>query len=97
MNINAENERMEIVNSKGESLFRLGPEATGDPGNFKATGVATVLKTLDIEGCNWSEANASGAFDTDCGHTFLLDDGTPAENKMAFCCYCGGKLIASAA
>jgi len=26
---------------------------------------------------------------TECGHFFSLDEGTPTNNRMAFCCYCG--------
>ena len=50
---------------------------------------------VDIEQlsvCHWAEDEDSGAYDTECGHTFALNDGTPAENEMAFCCYCGSQL-----
>jgi hypothetical protein len=37
----------------------------------------------------WSE---EGAWATSCGNLFVLNDGTPKENGMNYCCYCGKKL-----
>jgi len=31
-------------------------------------------------------------WDTSCHHRFTLNDGTPSENRMKFCCYCGKPL-----
>lgn len=31
-------------------------------------------------------------YDTSCGQAFVFIDGSPEENKMQFCCYCGKKL-----
>jgi len=31
-------------------------------------------------------------WDTGCGNTFHLEDGTPGSNGMRFCCFCGGRL-----
>lgn len=45
--------------------------------------------------CHWhldGDADSSEAWDTECGDRFILNEGTPADNKMAYCCYCGGKL-----
>jgi hypothetical protein len=41
--------------------------------------------------CRWTE-NADGVWVTDCGHMFELTDGTPSDNKLVFCAYCGRKL-----
>lgn len=41
--------------------------------------------------CRWTEAD-EGYFDTDCGHAFVLNTGTPPENHMRFCAYCGRAL-----
>lgn len=30
---------------------------------------------------------------TECGKTFLITEGTPDNNDMKYCCYCGKKLI----
>jgi hypothetical protein len=40
--------------------------------------------------CTWTEED--GCWNTDCGHVFEVSKGTPAENEMKFCCFCG-KLI----
>lgn len=42
--------------------------------------------------CNW-EQNKDGFWETDCGEIFVINDGTPYDNKMIFCCYCGGVLL----
>lgn len=41
--------------------------------------------------CKWKEDN-DGCWWTDCGQGFVLADGTPKENDMKFCCYCGKPL-----
>ena len=38
--------------------------------------------------CLWN--NADGCWETTCGNAFEINDGTPAENNMTYCCYCGG-------
>lgn len=46
--------------------------------------------------CRWTE---DGDFDysegwgTECGNSFILAAGTPAENDMKYCCYCGRPLV----
>ena len=43
--------------------------------------------------CEWELFDIdTNAYDTQCGNAFLMSDGTPAENQMAFCCYCGLKI-----
>lgn len=41
--------------------------------------------------CIWAEDN-DGNWDTGCGNMFVLTEGTPFDNEMGFCCYCGHKL-----
>lgn len=45
--------------------------------------------------CKWRQASGEydGEWDTDCGHTFWICEGTPKENGMRVCTYCGKKLI----
>jgi hypothetical protein len=44
--------------------------------------------------CEWAqEDESSDAWDTGCGRTFLINDGTPPENGMCYCCFCGKTLI----
>lgn len=41
--------------------------------------------------CSWAEDEA-GVWDTACGERFNLEAGTPSDNGMRFCCYCGHAL-----
>ena len=43
--------------------------------------------------CQWRE-DFDGNYDTDCKQSFCMIDGTPEENGMRFCCYCGKPLTA---
>jgi hypothetical protein len=42
-------------------------------------------------GCEWIE-DEEGNWSTECRRLFCLNEGTPKENGMNFCCYCGGAL-----
>jgi hypothetical protein len=43
--------------------------------------------------CNWSqEDDESDCWVTSCGNAFSLNDGTPSENSIKHCCYCGRHL-----
>lgn len=42
--------------------------------------------------CVWTEEHDGEFWQTDCGHAFQLTDGTPADNQMQFCAYCGRTL-----
>ena len=43
------------------------------------------------EVCKWQEDD-SGTWESQCGNSFVINDGTPEENRMLFCCYCGGEI-----
>ena len=45
--------------------------------------------------CTWHQDgdSDSGVYATSCGHYFNLEDGTPEDNRMQWCCYCGKKLV----
>ena len=48
--------------------------------------------------CEWRQEDPFGGNDsciwqTDCGHEFVFDEGTPSENDAKFCLYCGKKLV----
>lgn len=45
-------------------------------------------------GCAWTQDNDEGSdtWATACGRLFCVTEGTPAENNMRFCCYCGEAL-----
>jgi hypothetical protein len=42
--------------------------------------------------CTWYSTVDDGDWSTDCGNYFVLDDGTPSDNKMKFCCFCGSPI-----
>ena len=44
-----------------------------------------------LKSCLWIEDN-DGNWDTSCGEYFTLNEGTPKENGMKYCCYCGKRL-----
>ena len=41
--------------------------------------------------CAWTDDD-EGIWHTACGNLHVINDGTPAENSMRYCCYCGGAL-----
>ena len=41
--------------------------------------------------CSWSE-DQDGDWNTVCDHLHSLNTGTPKQNHMQFCCYCGFPL-----
>lgn len=53
----------------------------------------TVVKGADITNtCGWYE-EYEGPWESTCGHAFIINEGTPAENGMKFCPFCGLPLI----
>lgn len=42
--------------------------------------------------CTW-QSDEDGNWHTECGEIFVIIDGTPTENKMRYCPYCGGGLM----
>ena len=45
-----------------------------------------------MEKCVWTE-DSDGTWNTDCGNSFILNEGKPDDNNMNFCLFCGGVLI----
>jgi len=41
--------------------------------------------------CVWTEDE--GYWVTSCGSEFVINEGTPKQNKMKYCCYCGGTIL----
>jgi hypothetical protein len=44
-----------------------------------------------MEECAWREDE--GYWETDCGNEFAVNEGTPEENRMKFCCFCGKHIV----
>ena len=42
--------------------------------------------------CTWSQ-NKNGVYETECGKKYEFVNDGPIENGIAFCCYCGKKLV----
>ena len=42
--------------------------------------------------CTWTQDDDSHLWMTACQGDFSLEEGTPSENQMRFCCYCGKPL-----
>lgn len=49
--------------------------------------------------CQWkmNDPYEGDFYGTSCGEAFTLIDGTPTENKMRFCPYCGRRIQERAA
>lgn len=47
--------------------------------------------STETQQCIWTY-DPDGYWQTSCGDQFCISDGTPAENKMRFCHYCGLRL-----
>ena len=56
---------------------------------------AALAQQDEPETCTWWQDgdSDSGTYSTSCGHYFSITDGTPEDNKMSHCCYCGKKLV----
>lgn len=66
-----------------------------------AEDLATIARTHHAEleeavsrkPCAWTEDAWDGSWDTACGNKHQFTDGSPSDNKHAFCPYCGRPLI----
>lgn len=45
----------------------------------------------DKKKCLWEE-DEDGCWETTCKHNFLVNDGTPSDNSMVYCCFCGNEI-----
>jgi hypothetical protein len=48
----------------------------------------TPLERAAAMNCTWRE-DSEGNWISQCSNAFIYHDGTPTENGMKFCCYCG--------
>lgn len=54
-------------------------------------GIAATLRSRPVGECAWT-FDPDGYWKTSCGDQFQISDGTPAENNMRFCHYCGLRI-----
>jgi hypothetical protein len=72
------------------ALFTICNECMDDSIKMKE-GIMTEAKE---EHCEWKQTDEweGTVWDSDCGESFYLEEGTPKDNGMNFCAYCGRKL-----
>ncbi len=53
--------------------------------------IVEFIRVIEMNTCTWSQDGdyESDTYATACGHYFIVTDGTPFDNKMKFCCFCG--------
>lgn len=66
--------------------------ATGEDHGAAAFAADEWEKRKKKKACEWRQDD-DGSWDTDCENKFCIEEGTPEENGMRFCCYCGKKLM----
>lgn len=69
-----------------------------EPLTTDSDGVAEVALDCGVKpaACIWeynSDKFGEDTWQTSCGNSFILLEGVPNDNKMKYCCYCGGSLI----
>jgi len=79
------------IKERAEQIFSRGDVAAPSA----PAQVVPFSPTLKSKHCEWYEVGEM--WETTCGHAFVLNYGTPSENEMRFCCYCGGELTAPVA
>lgn len=80
----------ELLERFANDVCAMCHEGVGDGGEAtKAAILAHAERT-----CEWGEEDDGlSEWETQCGNAFVLNDGSPKQNNMNFCPYCGGKLI----
>jgi hypothetical protein len=71
-----------------------GPSDDTTMASMDALRAALAQPAPEPETCTWHQDgdSDSGVYATSCGHYFNLEDGTPEDNEMSHCCYCGKRL-----
>jgi ribosomal protein L24E len=49
-------------------------------------------KPIEPASCRWTLEPESESWEAGCGGTFILNEGTPSQNNMSYCCFCGKPL-----
>ena len=83
-----------IVATNKSFQFWLVPESNLNKKTVTALRAALAQQD-ESETCTWHQDgdSDSGVYATSCRRYFNLEDGTPEDNKMQWCCYCGKKLV----
>jgi hypothetical protein len=83
-----------IVATNKSFQFWLVPESNLNKKTVTALRAALAQQD-ESETCTWHQDgdSDSGVYATSCRRYFNLEDGTPEDNKMQWCCYCGKRLV----
>jgi hypothetical protein len=76
--------------------FAYHGKAAGWPETITSLRAALAQQAPESETCcTWHQDgdSDSGVYATSCRRFFDLTDGTPEDNKMSWCCYCGKRLV----
>ena len=79
-----------------EALEQCGLDDTHRSYEFEHAARAALRAALaEPDTCTWWQDgdSDSGMYQTSCRRYFDLNDGTPEDNKMRWCCYCGKRLV----
>lgn len=82
--------------SSARGSVRLRNDAFPESAPHAAMPLIPALQSQDRKDtfCVWhNDPETDNSWDTSCRQLFELYDGTPTENGMKFCCYCGGSLV----
>lgn len=50
------------------------------------------MNTREAQGCEWSEDETYGSFETSCGIVWEFSEGLIGENGIKYCPFCGKKI-----
>jgi hypothetical protein len=73
-----------------ECEYLIEPNTTNQPTTYP-TQPEQVNLLERVKECGW-EKDDNGNWSATCGEMFILLDGTPAENKLRYCPFCGRKI-----
>lgn len=88
-----EAQRIEELSTRLRAIF----ERDGTSRNFMGAHSYILISSceaMDAEIiCEWQEVEDISSWETTCGNLFTINEGTPSDNKMRFCCFCGGLIV----
>jgi hypothetical protein len=81
----------------GKRRQRFDAETCREVADVLAAHLTASVEPQAAPTCEWhlDDADDSQTWETQCGHAFTFNDDGPKENQIAFCGYCGKRLIES--
>jgi len=73
-----------------DSCEKCGQDLVGETARKRHDGSASELNALLC--CHWAETEEGAYWATGCDGAFTIIDGTPKDNGMIYCPYCGKKI-----